>query len=465
MDYKIIHLIKDINTQGGFYMYVKSQYIMGDDGKPIGKRYRSNADAQAALNEMIKREEPQHMDNAIVKSDDDHSDDATMERPSYLNLIKPAIPEAAEYKPDETMNNEDEELPEDEDIEKISDEIITEVDEEMPNVAPRLIVKYEVVSTDEYLKMCNVLDFSMACQRSFVWDKEHKDLLIDSKLSGYDCGVIIIWQDKVVDGKQRSNDMLMTYRGQYTTETLESDYEELNGKLFGAWPTEYMNAFLESPIHIMRLPDEWDEDQVVEQFMRTNNGRPLTEGQRNKGKTRPIAFSLSKSISHKLWDFQTENSKKEVVSVYGKLKTDGKEKIFFNLLHLLYCNPDEQDFKEKNLYKWLIKWGDSAQSHIWRDCEMRSNKLYAIFSHLTKQGDDGKKAMKFYCKKLHMLSLLAAVDDKTDITQAADNMLKFYQLPSDKADRLAYKNLCTEGTNDTAAIQKRFAFIRKMIHE
>lgn len=370
-----------------------------------------------------------------------------------------AIEEAKDYIPNNPDTEVNESLEDTEALDAACDRIIDEAEEELG-----LCVKYKHITTGEFIKMCDSLDFSFAAQRALVWDTERKDLLIDSKLSGYDCGSIYLWGNYVIDGKQRANLLTTVFKGLYTPSTLEGDYEDLNGKIFGAWDEDSINSFLSAPVQLIVLPSKWNEDEVAQQFLRTNNGRPLTPVQQFKGKTRPVASALSESVNHKLWDHKAENAQGENKSIYGKLGREGIEKIYFNLLHLQH-GGDTLDFSEKNLVKWLMKWytEDKPTSSVWGDVKMRTNKLNEVLTTLFRL-DETRKAAKFFCKRTHLLSLLAVMDSKIDAEAAAGNMLVFYQLDKDKDEKRKYRALCDDKTSSVAGIMARRDFIKGLIY-
>lgn len=426
---------------------------------------------------------PEHSDDEILESekpldiasmrpklhvlDKIDTDLKEIDKPENVESVN--IPDTGEYgnnMPDE--NNET--LPEVSEIEAASDELIGNDNEELPNIQTKLRIRIvETTYGDYYKNIYPKLTINRAYQRSKVWEDERKNLFIDSCLQDFFCGMMCIHQGDLLDGSQRSSTYANTIDGVFIPAELTEDFEDLQNKQFSAWPEKNRKQFLNSILVLVYMPDEWDQEKAIEQYFRINNGKPHTTMEINKGKTRDKRQALQDSINHALWKLEVENAQKQKISAFGKLKGEGIEKIYFNLLYLLY--GENQDFKEKNMIKWIIAFNPA--SHVWGDIRKRTIILYNIFQHLLKQGDDGMKAMKYFCKKIHMLSLLAAIDEKTIVENAADNLYKYWEMATkkdkdnktDKAIVTQYKNLCSEGTNDTEAIKKRLTFIRALIHK
>ena len=395
--------------------------------------------------------------NATIHNDSEVLDS---EKPfEFSNITLPDVPEMEDYQA--LTDNERQE------IEAEADALIRECKQELPNNKTRIRI-VETTYGEFYRNIYPKLIINRAYQRTKVWEDERKNLFIDSCLQDFFCGMMCIHGDDLLDGSQRSSTYANTINGIFIPSDLSEDFEELNNKQFAAWPEESRNQFLNAILVLVYMPYEWDEERAIEQYYRINNGKPHTTMEINKGKTRNIRQALQDSIKHTIWKLEAENAKQEKISAFGKLKEDGIEKIYFNLCYLLY--GENQDFKEKNMIKWVISW--SPASHVWADIRKRTTILYNIFVQLRKS-NDGVKAMKYYCKKIHMLSLLAAVDEKTSTENAANNLYKYWEMATkkdagDKTDKAIvsqYKNLCSEGTNDTDAIKKRLTFIRNLIHK
>jgi hypothetical protein len=361
----------------------------------------------------------------------------------------------------------DDESPEFKALMEDVDELIKQGDEEMPipNVTPNNVT-YETITIRDFVQLAETLNDALAYQRPIVWKQEDRDYLLDSILGGYDINVVSLHGKNVVDGKQRKNTLQGFYSGLYSPLGIEGEFEDINGKSIASWDKDYQAAFLDHPITIRRYPESWDEDRVVEQFMRTNKGgRPLTTAQIYKNQTREIVTALNTSIKNPIWKLQKTNTKKQTVSIYGNMSLHN---LFFSLLHFLHA--EKHDFKESAMYKWLIPWGKTAGSIIFDNVNMRVKTLENIYKIMVSAADGDERARNYYCKKVHLLPILAAIDDRTDADNAAMRLLSFWQQRNDKEGKnkpevKEYATLCSGGTNDTASINKRVAFMRELIHK
>jgi hypothetical protein len=317
-------------------------------------------------------------------------------------------------------------------------------------------ISYELITVGEFAKM--KLNAEIAYQRPIVWKDEQRDLLIDSILRGYNIGTIYVHGNNLLDGKQRNNCIGLTVSGMYQPSTLGDDYAELNGLMIGNWDREYQEAFFNAKILLVRLPESWDEDRAIEQFIRLNRGgRPLTIAQARRGRMIDKIMALSSCINHPVFDMECKDSKDNSVCIYGKIGKAWKEDIIIKLCNSLYGN---NDYVAKNLIEWFIKW--NMPTHVIKEIASRLLQFKAIMNVVLKQ-DNGAAIGKKIAKKTHVSAILAALDDKMDSNTAGMNLHEFFSRQKENKEFSEYKKLCEAGTADPVSVTARIATMRRVM--
>ena len=151
--------------------------------------------------------------------------------------------------------------------------------------------------------------FDNAVQRTLVWKKEQKSLLIDSILRGYPIPQMYANKNTetkvldMLDGKQRSNAIcdFISDMFELTDDVQpimsEDEKEEIivAGYKFSELPEEFQDIIMESTIDII-VYDDLNDDEVCEMFRRLNNGKPLSaiELTRVKAKSLEVIQDIGK---------------------------------------------------------------------------------------------------------------------------------------------------------------------------
>jgi hypothetical protein len=449
---------------------VKNKCIM--DGETVyQKGFKSNAEAQLALDEMNKQTEQNdterkdtNMLEAIITPD---SEIAESEKPfefskPNLTLVKPDEEEMESITPDE--------FPPVEEMAAIADEMTEEELQEKTEENKTIImesekvyklmdneISYELVTIAQFAKM--KLNAEVAYQRPIVWKEEQKDLLIDSILKGFNIGTIYVHGNNLLDGKQRNNCIGLTVSGMYQPSTLEEDYADLNGVMIGNWENELQEKFFNAKILLVRLPEIWGEDTAIEQFIRLNRGgRPLTIAQARRGRMIDKLLALNSCINHVVWDMEVKDSKENKVSAYGKIGKPWKEDIIIKLCSSLY---GDNNYVAKDLIEWFIKW--TLPTHCIKEIQSKLIQFKVIMTTIC-NADNGQSIIKKVAKKLHVSAILAAMDANTNTRDAGMNLHEFFSRSKENAEVIAYKKLCESGTADPASVKARIVYMRNVIH-
>lgn len=141
------------------------------------------------------------------------------------------------------------------------------------------------------LTLCNQMkrgnvNFDNAIQRSLVWDKAKKSLLIHSMIEGYDMPPIYFYRSEdgvyeSIDGKQRSNAIYEYMNDGFPLDTVPSvlsyDGEEtvVTGLRFSELPEWAQDCFRDYNLTVTYFENVTDAE-IREQFRRLNNGKALT---------------------------------------------------------------------------------------------------------------------------------------------------------------------------------------------
>jgi hypothetical protein len=116
-----------------------------------------------------------------------------------------------------------------------------------------------------------------------IWSGEDKKYLIDSILKGFDIPKIYLRQlqnntFEIVDGQQRL-DTVWKFRDDKITLSGDISGRELDGKEFSNLPSAVAEKFLDYEFDTVIL-NEFDDERVIEMFMRLQRGKPLNPAER-----------------------------------------------------------------------------------------------------------------------------------------------------------------------------------------
>jgi hypothetical protein len=146
-----------------------------------------------------------------------------------------------------------------------------------------------------------VLKFNTEYQRSKVWNKQKKQLLIDSILRNYDIASIFLRQKsnssyyECLDGQQRLKAIIEFVKDGFGLSPWITDELDGNTAKFSQLPENYRSYFKEFKINSVIVTDV-DEETTSDIFLRLQEGMPLNSAEKLnaiRGKMRKKTIELS----------------------------------------------------------------------------------------------------------------------------------------------------------------------------
>ena len=155
-----------------------------------------------------------------------------------------------------------------------------------------------------------VLKFNTEYQRSKVWNKQKKQLLIDSILRNYDIASIFLRQKsnssyyECLDGQQRLKAIIEFVKDGFGLSPNITDELDGNTAKFSQLPENYRSYFKEFKINSVIVTDV-DEETTSDIFLRLQEGMPLNSAEKLnaiRGKMRKKTIEISRaSFFFKNW--------------------------------------------------------------------------------------------------------------------------------------------------------------------
>ncbi len=155
------------------------------------------------------------------------------------------------------------------------------------------------------------INFEPSYQRSYVWKKTQKELLIDSLFLGYDLPKIYFHENRVgdkifdvVDGQQRLRtiyDFVMN-RLKLPVDSDPVNNIEIANKYFNELPLDLQMDFQGINLDVVVLNSEYNTYDIEDMFLRYQNGEPLNAAEKRKavpGNFKNIVQELS---AHKIFE-------------------------------------------------------------------------------------------------------------------------------------------------------------------
>lgn len=146
-----------------------------------------------------------------------------------------------------------------------------------------------------------VLKFNTEYQRSKVWNKQKKQLLIDSILRNYDIASIFLRQKsnsssyECLDGQQRLKAIIEFVKDGFGLSPSITDELDGNTAKFSQLPENYRSYFKEFKINSVIVTDV-DEETTSDIFLRLQEGMPLNSAEKLnaiRGKMRKKTIEMS----------------------------------------------------------------------------------------------------------------------------------------------------------------------------
>ena len=314
------------------------------------------------------------------------------------------------------------------------------------------------IETGEYL-------FDNVVQRGLVWSPQQKSDLIYSVAMGCRLGealakkktIEVDGEERTVydifDGKQRMNTIYQYMIGGFKLKTIKpiTYYDankkkktvDISGKSWDEIPGALQLIIQERTLRFVVFEDI-TEEELVEMFILTNNGKPLTS--KNK------ALAHCKDRVNMLRIGEHELFRPPLLTKKG-LENKNQVAIIAKCYMMLNQKIDDIDFGTRNLNANIEK------IVIGKD----EKKLNAIFDYslevIEALNKVDKKLGKKFCKETHFVSLVPyinmAIEKKVKSDQFADFFAKNVSIEDKKVFSTAYEN-----ASSNAAAQKRNIKIR-----
>lgn len=313
--------------------------------------------------------------------------------------------------------------------------------------------------------------FDNAVQRSLVWTKDQKSLLIDSVLEGYPVPPMYADKDTdtgkldMLDGKQRSNTLIEFINDEFSLTKIvnEIDCEEEGEKVdivglkFSELPEEFRDRICDYTIEIKVFDNLLDEERN-ELFRRINNGKPLSsiELTRVKARSLPIIQEIANHdiFTHALTAkaFSKYTHEDIVIKAYAELFTENpsfETKVVRPLM-------EEVEITEEQKNQLIASFDKLLGAYT----ELKSREIT--------DKEESKKRDRV-CKRMltrtHLLSLMPlAIDDNITTTDLAEFCYKFFYSSKTTINEV-YNANASRGTGKAESVQNRLREIKKSYNE
>ncbi|MDO4707002.1 MAG: DUF262 domain-containing protein [Porphyromonadaceae bacterium] len=188
----------------------------------------------------------------------------------------------------------------------------------------------------------NVL-FVPEYQRDFTWDEKRQSKFIESIILGLPVPLIFVAENKdsvweIVDGSQRIRTIYHFVRGELKLQGLQK-IDTLNGFFFGDLDKTRQGKLLSTPLRMIVLSEDADDEVKRDMFERINRGSDLLKPmEMRKGDKTGILtqFIYDRCAQHPLFDklcpidkfLQNRQEKEELILRYIGLSDKGRYKQF-----------------------------------------------------------------------------------------------------------------------------------------
>lgn len=312
--------------------------------------------------------------------------------------------------------------------------------------------------------------FENAVQRSLVWTKDQKSLLIDTILNGYPIPPMYANKNTetkvldMLDGKQRSNAIKSYINDEFALSSVVSEVEcaeegdkiEVAGLKFSELPEELRDRILEKTIEIRSYDDLTDEEQN-EMFRRINNGKPLSAIELTRVKAKSLAV-IQEIANHEIFThaltekaFAKYAHEDIVIKAYATLFTENPS-FETKVIRPLMAEAEITDEQKETIIGCF-------------------DKIFEAYKQLKDRELDEEEAKKRdkVCKRMltrtHLLSLIPlAVDNTISINDIAEFCNKFFS-GSKTTTNEVYNANASRGTGRAESVNNRIREIKKSYSE
>lgn len=313
--------------------------------------------------------------------------------------------------------------------------------------------------------------FDNAVQRTLVWKKEQKALLIDSILRGYPIPQMYANRDTetgifdMLDGKQRSNAIASFIQDEFELTENIDPVENENGveiplaeRKFSDLPEDLQDRIFDYTVDII-VYDNLTDDEIAELFMRINNGKPLSaiELTRVKAKSLKIIQNIG---THEIFNHALTA---KALAKYGQ------EDIVMKSYCVLF---EENPSFETKIVRPIMERVEITDEQA-KEINNGFTKIFEAYKILKEPKiEDSKENKKrnTICKRIlvrtHLLSLMVLTpDENTTPAILAQFCKKFFD--GGKATTISplYNANLSNGVSTAKAVQTRLEEIKKCYNE
>lgn len=317
--------------------------------------------------------------------------------------------------------------------------------------------------------------FDNAVQRSTVWTKEQKSLLIHSFIIHAPVPPLYAVKGEdgaydFIDGKQRSYAIKDFLEDKFELVDIPpvsfdgfDDEIDLNGLKFSELPESVRDTITSFSLTIYAMED-MDEDAVSDVFMRLNNGKSLSQIE----KTRVYAPSMDTIKKLTKEDvFEEAFTEKQRTKYYD-------EDVVIKLFKLFDGNREENDFSldSKDVRNFLKEY-EPKEDEI-EKVKNSLSTLREIHENILVYDSEGfemptRKLARRTAKKIYnrtnIVTLSYFVETKGDVDtmNVADFLMYFFSGERGGSIEPEYNSACRDGSNHSAKVEKRLDILNEYI--
>lgn len=247
------------------------------------------------------------------------------------------------------------------------------------------------------------LQFDLFVQRGLVWDLERKSLLIDTMVRGYDIPSFYFQKlpegknYNAIDGKQRSTTIYAYMNNDFAlSESIETFFDDdgqeviLAGMHFEELP-ENVQDLIKDYMMPIKLFADITEEEIIEQFYRINNGKPLSSIELTRVKAKSIK-QFQKIANSNMIQFATTEK--------GKIKYQD-ENIAMQIFDI--CFNDASDFSTKS-FRNKMEIAEVSEDEV-EKMEKYLSLIYDFVDSLDDTNKEDKKIIGKAKRRTHLVSL------------------------------------------------------------
>lgn len=315
--------------------------------------------------------------------------------------------------------------------------------------------------------------FDNAVQRSTVWTKEQKSLLIHSFIIHAPVPPLYAVKGEdgaydFIDGKQRSMAINEFLEDKFELVDIPSvsfdgfdDEVDLNGLKFSELPQTVKDAILDFSLTIYAMED-MTEDDVADVFMRLNNGKSLSQIE----KTRVYAPSMDtiKELTHEDI-FEEAFTEKQRTKYYD-------EDVVIKLFKLFDDDVKDWSLDSKDVRDFLKDF--EATNEEVNKVKDALSTLREIHENITMYDSDTyvtetRKLARRVAKKIYNRTNLVTLSyffegkDEVDTTDAADFLLYFFSEARGSSVSPQYNADCRDGSNHASKVGDRQDILNEFV--